>query len=252
MNPYQDLCGQRILVTGASSGIGRAASILLSQLGAQLILVGRSEDRLVKTLEMMDGTGHLVEPKDLALADEIPGWMKGITQKAGLLSGVVHCAGVQGVGPVRFLKDKDFSQMMNINVNSAVQLAKGFRQKKVLQQPGSIVLISSIIGMVGQAGVAAYSASKGALCALTRSIALEFAAESIRVNCIAPGIVKTEMTQDFQSKLSEEQFEKLCSQYPLGIGEPQDVANAIAFLLSGTSRWITGTTLVVDGGYTAQ
>lgn len=252
MNPYQDLCGQRILVTGASSGIGRAASILLSQLGAQLILVGRSEDRLVKTLEMMDGTGHLVEPKDLALADEIPAWMKGITQKAGLLSGVVHCAGVQGVGPVRFLKDKDFSQMMNINVNSAVQLAKGFRQKKVLQQPGSIVLISSIIGMVGQAGVAAYSASKGALCALTRSIALEFAAESIRVNCIAPGIVKTEMTQDFQSKLSEEQFEKLCSQYPLGIGEPQDVANAIAFLLSGTSRWITGTTLVVDGGYTAQ
>lgn len=252
MNPFADISGQRILVTGASSGIGRAASVLLSQLGAQLILVGRSEDRLEETLQLLDGAEHAVEPKDLSRADEIPAWMKQLAKDIGPIRGVVHSAGIQSVSPVRFLKDEDFSHMMNINVNSAVQLAKGFRQKGVLGETGSLVLLSSVVGIVGQAGVAAYSASKGALCALTRSIALEFAVEGIRVNCIAPGIVKTEMTQEFQSKLTEDQFNDLCAAYPLGLGEPRDIANAIVFLLSNTARWITGTTLVVDGGYTAS
>jgi NAD(P)-dependent dehydrogenase (short-subunit alcohol dehydrogenase family) len=252
VNPFDDIHGQRILVTGASSGIGRAVCVLLSQLGAKLILVGRSEERLAETALMLDGTGHAIEPKDLSQADTIPAWMKQLVKDTGPLNGVVHSAGIQGVSPVRFLKDEDFSHMMNVNVNSAVQLAKGFRQKGVRGEAGSIVLLSSVIGIVGQAGVAAYSASKGAVCALTRSIAIEFAAENIRVNCIAPGIVKTEMTQDFQSKLSEGQFNELCDKYPLGIGEPRDIANAIVFLLSNTGRWITGTTLVVDGGYTAH
>jgi NAD(P)-dependent dehydrogenase (short-subunit alcohol dehydrogenase family) len=252
VNPFDDIHGQRILVTGASSGIGRAVCVLLSQLGAKLILVGRSEERLAETALMLDGTGHAIEPKDLSQADTIPVWMKQLTKDMGPLNGVVHSAGIQGVSPVRFLKDEDFIHMINVNVNSAVQHAKGFRQKGVRGEAGSIVLLSSVIGIVGQAGVAAYSASKGAVCALTRSIAIEFAAENIRVNCIAPGIVKTEMTQDFQSKLSEEQFNELCDKYPLGIGEPRDIANAIVFLLSNTGRWITGTTLVVDGGYTAH
>jgi len=252
VNPFEDIRGQPILVTGASSGIGREACVLLSQLGAQLILTGRSEERLAETMQMLDGTGHLVEPWDLSQAETIPAWMKKIAKKTGPLHGVVHSAGIHEVSPVRFLKDENFSHLMNVNVNSAVQLAKGFRQKNVRGEKGSLVLLSSVVGFVGQAGVVAYSASKGAVCALTRSIALEFAAENIRVNCIAPGLVKSEMTTEFQSKLPEGQFEALCEQYPLGIGEPRDVANAIAFLLSGAARWITGTTLVVDGGYTAH
>ncbi len=252
MNPFEDIRGQRILVTGASSGIGRETCVLLSQLGAQLILVGRSEERLSETEKMLDGDGHVVELKDLSQADTIPAWMKQLAKANGPLNGVVHCAGIHGVSPVRFLNDQDFSHIMNVNVNTVAQLAKGFRQKAVRADAGSLVLIASVAGIVGQASGAAYSASKGAVCALARTIALEFAVENIRVNCIAPGIVKTEMTQAFQDKLSEEQFNDLCDEYPLGLGEPRDIANAIAFLLSDTARWITGTTLVVDGGYTAH
>ena len=252
MNSFLDIRGQRILVTGASSGIGRATAVLLASHGAQLILVGRSEQRLADTHQMLAGDGHAIVPKDLSQADSIPAWMKQLAAEFGLLRGVAHCAGIQEVSPVRFLKDEAFSHMMNINVNSAVQLAKGFRQKSVVDEKGSLVLVSSVIGLVGQAGVAAYSASKGALCALTRCIALEFAAEGIRVNSVAPGIVETEMTREFRSKLSNDQFAALRSEYPLGLGQPDDVANAIVFLLSDAARWITGTSLVVDGGYTAH
>lgn len=252
MNPFSDISGQRILVTGASSGIGRETCVLLSHLGAQLVLVGRSEDRLAATLDSLDGTGHVVKPKDMADPDVIPAWMKILAKESGPLTGLVHCAGIHAFNPVRFLKDQDFSNMMNVNVNSAVQLAKGFRQKGVRGESNSLVLLASVAGLVGQAGVAAYSASKGAITSLTRSLAMELAAENVRVNCVAPGIVKTEMTQEFQSKLTDEQYQQLCNDYPLGLGEPRDVANAIVFLLSNTSRWVTGTTLVVDGGFTAK
>ena len=251
MNPFGDIDGKHFLVTGASSGIGRAASVLLSQLGARLTLVGRSEERLSETKQMLKGSDHSVERKDLSQADAIPAWMKGIAQESGPLNGLVHSAGIQAVNPVRFLKDEDFSHIMNVNVSSAVQLAKGFRQKGVKGEAGCLVLIGSVVGIVGQAGIVAYSASKGAICSLTRSLAIEFAPEGIRVNCVAPGIVKTEMTEDFKSRLSQDQFRSLVKMYPLGIGEPEDVANAIVFLLSNAARWITGSTLVVDGGYTA-
>lgn len=252
MNLFEDIADQRILVTGASSGIGRATSILLSKLGAKLILAGRSEERLKVTSEMLDGNGHLVYKKDLSEAGTITVWLKEIAQDVGTLNGLVHSAGIHAPNPVRFLKDEEFTNILNVNVNTSVQLARGFRQKQVRGEAASIVFLSSVLGIVGQAGVAAYAASKGAICAITKSTALEFAPEGIRVNCIAPGIVRTEMTSEFQTKLTDSQFDALCSQYPLGIGEPEDVANAIVFLLSSASKWITGTTLLVDGGFTAQ
>ncbi len=247
-----DMSHRRILVTGASSGIGRATSVLLSQLGAEVVLVARSEQRLTETAQRMEGKGHVVLPKDLHEADEIPIWMKQLVADDRPLHGLVHCAGIQQTKPVRFLKDKDVCQLMSVNFNSAVQLARGFRQKSVSVKPASLVLLSSVIGMVGQAGVAAYAASKGAIRSLTQSLAMEFAPEGIRVNCIAPGVVQTEMTESFRSTLSEEQFEAVRSRHPLGIGQPIDVAHAAAFLLADTGKWITGTTLVVDGGYTAH
>ncbi len=251
INPM-DLSGQTILVTGASSGIGRETCVLLSQLGAKLILVARNEERLEQTKSLLDGDDHRVEPFDLADVDSIPRWLKVVGKEDGPLDGLVHSAGVQVTRTLQFLSSKNIDDVMQVNFTAAVILAKGFRQRGVSAPSSSIALISSVMGLVGQPAVAAYAASKGALIALTKSLALELAGEGIRVNCVAPGQVRTEMTQMMAQSLTEEQYAAIEAHHPLGIGEPIDVANAVAFLLADTGRWITGSTLVVDGGYTAH
>lgn len=251
VNPL-DMTGRTVLMTGASSGLGRAASVLLSQVGARLILVARDERRLKETESRLEGSGHRSELFDLTKVDDIPEWLRELTTQTGALHGLVHCAGIQLTRPLRFLTDENVADVMKINVNAAVGLARAFRQKGVYAPGGSIVFLSSVMGLVGQPGVAAYAASKGAVLALTRSLALELAREGVRVNCLAPGHVKTEMAERVQAAFSPEQIAAIEAMHPLGIGAPIDVAYAIAFLLADTGRWITGTTLVVDGGYTAQ
>lgn len=253
MNNPMDLHNKTILITGASSGIGREAAILLSQLGASLILVGRNVAELERTLSMLNGSDHTYEIMDLAKAvDDIPEWMKDLVRKKCALNGLVHCAGAQFIRPLRITTGVCMEELMRINVTTALTLAKGFRHRGVSSPKSSIVFITSVMGLVGQAGQGAYAASKGALISLTKSLALELAREDIRVNCIAPGIVKTEMSDRMFEGLLPEQVEKIKLMHPLGIGSPRDIAYAIAFLLADSSRWITGTTLVVDGGYTAS
>ncbi len=247
-----DFEGRTILVTGASSGIGRAACISLASLGAQLILVGRDDHRLRETMGQLAGSNHQVETFDLLRTNAICPWMKSLAAESGPWDGLVHSAGVLVTRPLRYLDCGTFDETMQINVAAAVQLAKGFRQKGVCNENASVVFLSSMMGLVGQAGLAAYSASKGALIALARSLALEYARDGIRFNCIAPGLVETEMAQRLQKALPTGNYEALVQAHPLGVGKPQDVAHAITFLLSDAARWITGTTLVVDGGYTAQ
>lgn len=251
MNPMQ-LNGRRILVTGASSGIGRETAVLLSQLGAQLILVGRNLEQLERTHSLLDGTGHQVCPFDLSGVDAIQGWMKDIAAKVGSLYGLVHSAGMQFTSPLRIASSCDVEALMRVNLTAALFLTKAFRPRGVAEKGGGIVFVSSVTGMAGQAGLAAYSASKGALIALTKSLAVELVQDGIRVNCVAPGMVDTDMSTKMLRALTPEQVAKVKAMHPLGIGRPRDVANAIAFLLAETSRWITGTTIVVDGGYTAQ
>ena len=247
-----DLQQRTVLVTGASSGIGRTTSALLSQLGARVLLVGRNEERLAETASQLAGEGHRVEPFDLNHVDDIPQWLKGLSSETGVLHGLVHCAGVHITRPLRFLCDADVDGVMRINLNAAIGLAKGFRQKGVCQSGGSIVLLSSVMALVGQPGVAAYAASKGAIAAVTKSLALELARDEVRINCIAAAQVETEMTEAMNQSLSPEQVAAIRAMHPLGIGTALDVAHAVAFLLADTARWITGTTLVVDGGYTAH
>ncbi len=250
-NPM-DMTGRTVLVTGASSGIGRETAILLSQLGASVVLVGRDAGRLAETQSLMLGQNHRLEAFDLNEVEAIPQWMKRLSATTGPLHGLVHSAGVVLQRGLRFLTDRDLQEVMRINVHAAVALAKGFRQKGVCGTPGSVVLLTSTIGLIGLPGLSAYAASKGALISMSKSLAVELAPENIRVNCVAPSLVRTEMVTNSQKQMTPEQFASLEAAYPLGLGEPRDVANAIAFLLADTGRWITGTTLVVDGGITAH
>jgi NAD(P)-dependent dehydrogenase (short-subunit alcohol dehydrogenase family) len=250
-NPF-DLSGRKYLVTGASSGIGRGVCHLLDRLGAQVLLTGRDPARLNETRTSLSNGAHGVEPWDLSATAEIPARLKLITTQFGALHGVVHCAGIHQLKPVRFLSDESWNEVLNVNLTTAFEIVKGYRQKGSHASPASVVLLSSVMGLVGQPGASAYCASKGAIIALTRSLALELAPEGIRVNCIAPGQVRTEMTERQRQTLTADQFTAIEGMHPLGIGEVLDVANAAAFLLADTSRWVTGTTLVVDGGYTAN
>lgn len=251
INPM-DLSGRTILVTGASSGIGRETCILLSQLGARLILVARNLERLKETSERLEGVEHRIESFDLRAIDEIPVWLKAITSEVGGLHGLVHSAGITLTLPLRLLTSKQLEEIMLINLSTSMFLAKALRQKGCCQPGSSLVFLSAAAGLVGTVGLSAYTASKGAIVALTRSLAMELAREGIRVNCVAPAGVRTEMYEKFQQTLTPDQFSAIAAAHPLGLGTALDVAHAIAFLLADTGRWITGTTLVVDGGLTAH
>lgn len=251
VNPM-NLHGRTIVVTGASSGLGRGITHLLANLGAKVILVARGLNRLEATRDSLSGVGHVCEAFDLSQTDLIPGWLREIAKKHGRLAGLVHSAGVLPTMPLRSQMASDWERAMRINVNAAAALAKGFRQRDVNEGSGSVVFLSSVMGITGQPGQILYSATKGAVISMVRSMALELARESIRVNCVAPAVVLAGMSENLQLALSAEQFAAVTAQHPLGLGRPEDVANAVGFLLANTGRWITGTTLIVDGGYTAH
>jgi len=254
MRHPMDLSGRTVLVTGASSGIGRETCVVLGELGARLVLVGRRREELERTAASLGHADHRVEPFDLTDLEAIPGWLKSLSEVVGPLDDLVHSAGVTFTLPLRATSIQQFDGLMRINVDAAFALTRGFRLKGVRRggSTSSVVYLSSVMGLVGQAGISAYSASKGALVSLARSLALELAREGIRVNCVAPGVVKTEMAAGAEHVLTPEQFQAIEALHPLGTGSARDVAYAIAFLLAETGRWITGTTLVVDGGYTAH
>lgn len=251
INPM-DLSGRTMLVTGAGSGIGLATAQMISRLGGRVVLSGRDEERLQKAADSLAGGGHLCSPFDLASTEDIGGWLRKLADNHGPLHGLVHSAGMHLVRPVQVTSLDHFNEVMRVNTAAAFLLAKGFRQKGVSGPQPSIVFLSSVMGLVGQPGQTAYSASKGAIVAMTRSLALEFARDGIRVNCVAPAMVKTPMFDVMLGSLGVEQRKAIEAMHPLGFGTPQDVASAVAFLLADTGRWITGSTLVVDGGYTVQ
>lgn len=248
------LCDRHYLVTGASSGIGRATAILLYRLGARLTLVDRDGDGL-EALRIELGVGenihlHVADLSDIAAIEELVGQC---VTAAGRLHGVVHCAGIQSIAPVRSLQIDVWRRIFAVNTEAALALSKAMASKKVYAgENGSIVFLSSVMGSVGSAGGIPYSMSKAALDGMARSLALELASRRIRVNCIAPGFVQTPLFDRTEKLWDESQKKAVESQHPLGFGQPEDVAHAAAFLLADTGRWITGSVMVVDGGYLAR
>lgn len=238
------LAGKRILITGASSGIGRQIAISCAHAGAEVVASGRNEERLNTTLIALDGTGH--QSLHLDVCDEVA--MKNAVQITGELDGVVHCAGISALAPLRLATRSHIESQLAANLTGPMMLTRELLLRNSIHQGGSIVFISSISAHIGVHGVSAYSASKGALEAMARSLSMEVAKKGIRVNCLAPGLVQTPMLEAAKSTTGG--LDETIKRYPLGLGLPEDVANAAIFFLSPASRWVTGTTLVVDGGHT--
>ena len=247
-----DFENKHFLVTGASSGIGKAVAIHLSGLGAKLTITGRNPERLNSTLNLLKGESHTALTLDLSNIDAIDGLLKAGVEKHGFLDGCIHCAGIQKTLPLQSVSVDAYSDIFDVNVKSALFVTKSFRRKGVVNPAGaSVVFLSSVAGLAGEPAISIYSASKGALISLSRSLAVELARQKIRVNCIAPGVVDTDMADGLKAKLSDDQYNMILKKHPLGLGTVYDISNGVAFLLSDGARWVTGTTLVMDGGYTA-
>lgn len=242
-----------VLITGASSGIGKQTAIFFSQQGAKVIVTGRNQQRLTETFNDLKGNKHFSLCANLDSPDDIERLIKSAVSEMGPLDGVVHCAGVQKTLPVKMLKENHFDEIFNANVKSAQFIAKSISRKGRFNPQGlSLIFLSSVAAICGEPAISTYAASKAALQGLSKSLALELARLKVRVNCIAPGVVKTEMAEGLFDKLTPEQYAAIDEKHPLGLGTPEDVAYAAAFLTSDMSRWVTGTTLYVDGGYSAH
>lgn len=245
-----NLSGKTILVTGASSGLGRAISQRAATQGATLILIGRNEKRLEETLNSLNGKGHSVFSADITNFSVIEQITKAVIGKGTKISGFVHSAGIEKTLPLKSSNPTVFREVFNINVFSAFELARLLSQKNIVDAQGaSFVFISSVKGKLGAPFNVAYCASKSSLIAGSKAIALEFASKKIRCNCVLPGIVETEMVQKLFKSIPIEVKERLINEHPLGIGKPEDISALVVFLLSDEARWITGAEYIIDGGY---
>lgn len=238
--------GKKILVTGASSGIGKQIAIYVAKMGASVTLVGRNKARLSEAKEELEGDGHQIYSFDLTVQTEIEDFV----QQCKATDGIVLNAGIIDYTPVKFIKGEKIDLLFETNFKASVLLTQLLIKNKLINKGGSIVFISSISSKLGVAGTALYASSKAALCAYSKVLATEVARQKIRSNTISPGIVVSPMNEQAEDVTSQDAFKDAERAYPLGYGKPSDVAGLVVYLLSDASRWMTGSDLILDGGFT--
>ena len=240
------LSGKKIIVTGGSRGIGASIVQILADSGAQVAFTYSSnEESAKKVLSGLNGDGHFTVQMDISNEDSINKGLEMIFSKWPEIDGLVNNAGITKDGLLLRMKSEDFENVINTNLKGAFLLTKALSKVMMKSRKGSIVNITSVIGQTGNAGQSNYAASKAGLIGFSKSVAQELAARNIRVNCVAPGFIATEMTH----VLNDEVKAKIMDKIPLQrMGDAKDVANAVKFLLSDESSYITGHTLSINGG----
>jgi NAD(P)-dependent dehydrogenase (short-subunit alcohol dehydrogenase family) len=251
--PFASLNHKLVIITGASSGIGRSCAISCSKLGASVVLIGRNPDKLQSVLSELEKGDHSFYSVDLTHYDELEKLVSTIVDQHGKISGFIHSAGTELTLPLNAMKPQLYEKLFSINVIAGFEFVKYIVSKKNIHEEGaSIVFIASVMSILGQPAKIAYCSSKGAIVSAVKAMALELAQKKVRVNAISPGIVRTPLVDEMFKSIPEEAQKSILDMHPLGIGLPEDVANACAFLLSENARWITGTNLIIDGGYSAK
>jgi NAD(P)-dependent dehydrogenase (short-subunit alcohol dehydrogenase family) len=246
-NPFS-LEGKTIFVTGASSGIGRAVAIESSKMGAKLLITGRCKERLDETFNALEGDSHQQFVADLTNLYKT----NKISSYFSELNGIVHCAGIVKTLPFHYTTIEQLELIMDINFTVPTLLSQQLVKNKIIKKGASIVFISSISGVfISILGNSMYSASKGAINGIVKGMALDLASKGIRVNSINPGMIKTGILNE--GTISDDQLEEDIKKYPMKrYGKPEEVAYAVIYLLSDASAWVTGSNLLIDGGYTIQ
>lgn len=241
-NPFS-LEGKTILVTGASSNIGRQIAIKCSEMGAKMIVTARSEERLKETVAAMEGDGHQLTVSDLSDAEQIPVLVEQLPE----LDGIVMCAAIFRTTPIRNNRRKYTEEMFNTNTFANIDLVQLLLKNKKIKDGGSILFISSVAAYRPYAGNALYSATKGAINSFCQVLAIEQGSKKIRANCISPGIIKRDLKVK-EWAVTQEELAKEEARFPLGFGHTEDIAYAAVYMMSDASKWVTGTNMIVDGG----
>lgn len=245
-NPFS-LQGKTILITGASSGIGKGVAIVCSKMGGRLIITGRNKERLDETFGQLEGDNHRAIIADLSSQEGIDY----LISQCEPLDGVVHCAGIPKICPLKRLKRDLLLDIINTNELAPILLTAGLLKSSKLQRKSSVVFIASIAGVfrAGGVGDTDYSATKGALSGFTMTAAKELGTQGIRVNTICPAVVETPILAQSYNMMTEDELNRKLNSYAIRrFGQPEDVANGVVYLLSDASSWVTGINLAIDGG----
>ena len=246
-NPF-DFTGKKIIIAGATSGMGKAAAVRLSEQGAQVVLLGRNEEKLKETLELLSGSGHSFYVKDFSVSGGYTEIFNDIVKDGKKIDGLVYCAGIAKILPITLLKKETMEESMTVNLYSFAEMVGVFSKKKY-HDKASVVGISSIAALYPQKCQGIYVATKTAMNGMVASMALELASKDIRINTVMPASTDTAMLREsFEGKTEEEIKDALKCQV-LGMAQPEDIADIILFLLSDASRMITGREIYADGGY---
>lgn len=244
MNPFS-LEGKTVLVTGASSGLGRQTAITASQMGARVMITGRDTARLRETLDLLEGVGHQQFIADLTIQQDIDTLVASLPE----LNGVVFSTGISDLSPARYITAAVIEKTFSISFNASVLLTAALLAKKrIAKKNGSLVFISSISTRYPFVGGAMYISAKSAIEAYARVLALELAPKGIRVNCVAPAFVRSPMLDQTASNYSQQAVDMIEARQILGLGDPEDVANTIVYFLSDASKWVSATNLILGGG----